>query len=331
MTDYGRSEATPYLSLEGSGAVWHGTWGKHYFTLRNLLLRAVAYWNQFSDEWASYDYMKFTGATIYIPQTVDATFLINFESYLQTKDLSIDKKSNEDKWVHPGILLHTPKTHIIFPTKYYRHKKMYKIKIYPPPGWAGFQRFPDAMGYIMFHWCWTWCDFKSAFFDTHTSTANTCEAAPWWATNGNFDKWIDRSKYECLTDTSGHNWGPFLQCKFDGLTDQSLYFLYRINLKFAGNCIWRPLPRNYANQGLIPDPPQNNAETRTNSKKRPHHEQDILPGDLDSDGIITDRAYSRITGDYSRPKRPKMEDTGRLEHLAHRVRGVLSKYNLLRK
>nr|QYD02344.1 ORF1 [Torque teno felis virus] len=331
-TSSAKQEATPYAQLEtGQPGQFQGTWGKHYFTPHNLLLRAQARWNYWSEDWSSYDYVRFVGATVTIIPPQDQSWMINFDPYFQYKksDL-IQDKSKEDLWDHPGILLHTPHTHIIMPTQYTNRNKFYKIRIRPPPGWKGYQRFPEAFTFILFHWLWTWFNPFKCFFDPQKQTSS-CEAAPWWVANGQYDKWVDRSKYEAIGQPNAKDWGPFLPSKLGAQgIELSAYFLYKIKFNLAGDCIWRPLPRNFIQDGMVP-PPNGPSKSRSakDSAKRPRDEADIWPDDLDSDGLLTERAYNRITGHHQRNKRRRLRPQQRLEHLADKLRNILADKRLL--
>nr|QYD02386.1 ORF1 [Torque teno felis virus] len=343
-SDAAKNEATPYMSIEpqsGGTGVWHGTWGKHYFTLGNLLARAKAQWNWWSDDWASFDYVQFMGGVIRIPQTSTVDWMINFDEYLETKLGTYNPKENEDKWGHPGILAQMPKTHMIFQPKTYPHKKFYKIKIRPPPGWKGLHRFPEAFSYILGHWIWSWWDPQHAFYDIYgdSSTQDTCQIAPWWATNNKFDAWADRSTYKPPSSPgqpAQNNWGPFLpQAVGRQHVQCSLFFFYKLFFKVVGNAIWRPLPRDFLTQGLVPDPkpaPTDTAGASTSHKKRarPQSEHDIWPGDLDSDGLLKEEALIRITGDSEGVKRRKLGGGGSVRHVIKKLRHVLGVHGLLK-
>nr|QYD02182.1 ORF1 [Torque teno felis virus] len=340
MTDCASTEAKPYESLENpTTGQWHGTWGKHYFTLSNLLLRAAAYWNQWSDDWSGYDYVKYEGGWIYIPKDKQIEWLINFDPYIQYLEILGSKNNKEDRWGHPGILLNTPGTHLILPPTMYNRKHFYKIRLRPPPGWVGFQRFPEAMGYILVHWLWSWFSLQFAYHQpNYGQNISTCEQEPWWALNNNFNKWVDRITYQnCSSNLKDKNWGPFLPSTYGhNGPETSLTFFYKLKFKFSGNSIWRPLPRNYKNDGLVPTPPaapgyHSGPET---SRKRPQHEADIWPGDLDSDGILKDSAYRRITGHNPRVKRRKVSDhdtqreSNAVRDLERRVRHILDQFGV---
>nr|QYD02251.1 ORF1 [Torque teno felis virus] len=337
-SDKPTSEAKPYDSLEQPPGTWHGTWGKHYFTVGNLLLRAAAFWNQWSDDWSSYDYVQFLYGKIFIVPDASAMWMINFDPYIQTNQLVPGGKNAEDAWVHPGIMFNTPHTHVIYPQTLFSRKRYYKIKIVAPPGWKGYQRFPDAMGYILTHWVWSWFDLRNAFIESGNRNPNDfCQAAPWWASNGMFDKWIDRSKYkDCSQAAEQKGWGPFLPCSVSArFPETSLLFFYKLKFKFAGNSIWRPLPRNFKNDGMVPAPggPPGDFKTKKASKKRPRHESDIWPEDLDSDGILTERALKRITGSHHDHVRRAMEDQAnsrRLRHISDKLHFILEQRGLLK-
>lgn len=309
-------EATPYKAIEpnpGNG-VFLGTWGKHYFTPGNLLRRAQCRWNQWSEDWSSFDYIKFYGATIWIIPNQINPWMITFDPYFQyAKQQLVDEKNKEDLWGHPGVLLHNPHTHMILPSNQFPRKKLYKIKIKPPPGWKGYQRFPDAFSYILFHWLWTTFNPYTSFMDLTQHVQDACTQNPWWAVQNKCAKWVNRSKYKDPTN-SQETWGPFLPTRPEEHSgDFSVWFKYRLYFKLAGDSLWRPLPTNVLTEGMVPEPPgpdQVSSKTRTHHSKkrrrRPQHEADIWPGDLDSHGLLTDTAYQRIVDHHPEPKRRKL-------------------------
>nr|QYD02215.1 ORF1 [Torque teno felis virus] len=339
--DFAATEATPWKSIEPQDAAgqWHGTWGAHYFTAGNLMLRALAYWNKWSDDWASFDYIKFCGGTILIPQSAACPWMITFDEYLQTKLKGYNPPVNESLWGHPGILLNDPKTHLILPPLMYPRRKFYKIKVKAPPGWKGYQRLPEADGFICTHWLWSFFDITHCFFDpTFQQTISSCEQNPWWAGNQKLSKWMDRTKYKPCNNQGSEqeSWGPFLPCKYS-YASCSVFFLYKLCFKVVGNAIWRPLPRNLFSEGLVPKPVPDQLEEQPHTsvsslkRKRPAHEADIWPGDLDSDGILTKEAFKRVIGDNQRSKRRKMDTARRLRYLASNLKLILARYNLIKR
>nr|QYD02167.1 ORF1 [Torque teno felis virus] len=342
FSDYAATEATPYASIEPQSNVgqWHGSWGRHYFTPGNLMTRAYVYWNKWSEDWGSFDYIKFVGGYVKIPQTATCPWMINFEEYLQVKLKDYNPPNTEDKWDHPGILLNDRKTHLIFPPNIYPRRTMYKIRIKPPPGWKGFQRLPDALGYVCCHWVWTWWDPTHAFYDIgqDSSSQHTCQQSPWWGGQAK-DKqpqWVDRTKYPpCSNNQQQQSWGPFLPCVYGKYPECSLFFLYKMRFKVVGNALWRRCRATLSDGGLVPPPPGQNghhAETQRASpkRKRPESTYDVWPGDLDSEGILKEKALRRITGAYTRSKRQRLGDTRRLKHLAKKLRAILRQRGLLR-
>ncbi|QCS38452.1 ORF1 [Torque teno ocelot virus] len=339
-TDYNTTEATPYKSVEPQGGTgqWHGTWGAHYFTANNLQLRAQTYWNQWSRDWATYDYIQYLGGTILIPQTGRCTWMFNTDEYLQTKIGEYNPSVVEQRWVHPGILLNNPKTHIIYPVNLMKRRKYYKIRCYPPPGWKGLQRLPDAGNYIILHWAWTFCDLSAGFYNSSydSSEAHACTQEPWWGKNLNLNKWMDRSKYKQCTSSIApeDTWGPFLPCRYNSY-ETSLFFMYKFKFKVVGNALWRAVPRNISSKGLVPTPGPDGDEIMPRTARagieRPQDEGDIWPGDLDSDGILTEKALIRITGDHRRHKPRKLGRSRRLKLIAEKLRLILADKQLLRK
>lgn len=330
-TTTARNQAEPYKSIEGGQGSWVGSWGYHYLTLNLLQKRSAAYWCQWSDDWSSYDYVSFVGMKVLIPADQFHSWMIAFDAFLQTKQglPLLEQKANEEEWIHPGILINNPKTHMILPQNYRHKNKFYKIWVRPPAGWKGYERFPEAMNYIFVHWVWTVFSLNQGMFDVCkcSSAVGSCEATPWWALNGNYDKWINRSKYENCESSKSQNWGPFLQPKNCSEAEFSPFFLYKAYFRFRGTSIWRPLPHIFARDGLVPPAPGRTQSSSTKAhKKRPLDTADILPGDLDSEGFLTEAALERITGTHHRSKRRRLEDQKqqRLKHIANKLRLILN-------
>nr|WCS65306.1 ORF1 [Torque teno Leptonychotes weddellii virus 1] len=129
--------------------------------------------------------------------------------------------------------------------------------------------------------------------------------------------WVNRKKYiksDCGQPGTGapgnfHNWGPFLpqNVLLSYANGNSIYFRYKLFFKVSGDSLYRRLPSWPCKDSVIPPAPgsKNNPcgdfSPRSILKKRkrvkvPPSCYDILPGDLDEGGILTDRAYRRITG-----------------------------------
>nr|ASA49065.1 ORF1 [Torque teno Leptonychotes weddellii virus 1] len=127
--------------------------------------------------------------------------------------------------------------------------------------------------------------------------------------------WVNRKKYiksDC-TNTGGkdkapanfHNWGPFLpqNVLLSYQTGYSLYFRYKLYFKVSGDSLYRRLPSTPCTDTVFPPAPGTSKnpcpEISPRSilkKRRPPSIYDILPGDLDEGGLLTDGAYRRITG-----------------------------------
>lgn len=333
-----KDRAEPYNMLEtGKQGQEHGTWGFHYFTLSNLQKRAKAYWNNWSDGWSSYDYVKFIKMKVYVPPDQIHSWMLSFDSYLETKEgyPLAPQHTNEEQWIHPGIMINNPQTHLILPQNYHHRSSFYKWTVRPPPGWKGYQRFPDAMNYIMCHWAWTIFNLNQPFFDVcGCNTApqtrrDLCKASSWWNKQNNFDKWVDRKTYQNCTlgGSEDKNWGPFLPSQNCSDSAFSAYFLYKIYLKFAGTSLWRPVPRLFTNDGLVPPAPGIDKPTYTleTYQERPQDEGDILPGDLDSDGLLKEGALRRIIESNNDHKRRRLERRS-IKHLTDKLQLIIQQH-----
>lgn len=298
--------------------MWHGTYGYHYHTLYNLVLRAEQRWCRFSSNWESYDYIKFLGGYALLPQNQDLSWMFNAQTYWLSTHFVDDKKgkSNEETWVHPGYLLHAPGTHLVFSRRLHHNRRFLKVKIKVPSTWEGFIPLKEAMRYVFWFWAWTWWDPERAFFEPCQDT-DQCAAEPWWK---NDQSWVDRSKYQALSSNL-KNWGPFLPSKQCSGNSASFWFLYKLKFKVGGESIWAPVPRDPVEQGYIPSAPGISAIEQDGGKiqpytgdphrgERPWSTYDILPTDL-YEGILTDEALERITGGYTPgPPPPKRQRLG---------------------
>nr|WCS65777.1 ORF1 [Torque teno Leptonychotes weddellii virus 1] len=133
-------------------------------------------------------------------------------------------------------------------------------------------------------------------------------------TDGSTDSraaWVNRKFYiksDCVNTPNAQskfpsnfwNWGPFLPQNV--LTGQayeaSVYFRYKLLFQFSGESLYRKPPSKECDGALYPPAPGescNKISSHSIYKKRPLSTNDILPGDLDEDGLLTERAYQRIT------------------------------------
>nr|ASA48565.1 ORF1 [Torque teno Leptonychotes weddellii virus 1] len=137
--------------------------------------------------------------------------------------------------------------------------------------------------------------------------------------------WVNRALYiksDCSSATGQddklpgnfHNWGPFLpqNVLFDLSFGNSVYFRYKLYFKVSGDSLYRRLPSVRCKDNVIPPCPgftDNNWPEIPNRsilrKRKLPTIYDILPGDLDETGNLTERAYERITGPnrYNEPTR----------------------------
>ncbi|ASA48733.1 ORF1 [Torque teno Leptonychotes weddellii virus-1] len=155
--------------------------------------------------------------------------------------------------------------------------------------------------------------------------------------------WVNRKMYiksDCVNTPNSnsvpsncHNWGPFLPQNviLETSTGNSLYFRYKLFFEVSGDSLYRRQPSQPCKDGVIPPAPGAESacpEISTRSiykkKKRPQSIYDILQGDLDSDGMLTERAYERITGDNRCDQPTRMGDVPHRVPPRKRVRFRLS-------
>nr|ASA48705.1 ORF1 [Torque teno Leptonychotes weddellii virus 1] len=387
--DDASSEASPYKDLdqidwdprnhdcsENDAGKWHGTWGHHFFTLRNLIYRARYYFNYWSSDWEGYDYVKFKGGYIWIPRMPYFSWLFYVDSSIQSnpkEGIPEEKYKFEKSWFHPGIFLNRPGSKLMLSTLQQPNRSFFRrIRVTPPAAWEGNYRMDAAMDYLLFHWAWSVCNVTASFFDFYcqrkraSGAPDTCPQSPWFicektvwsnAQLAHSEKiavqkkvyetldshkedpravWVNRKGYiksDCAnTDWSQdkipanfHNWGPFLpqNVVLEHTTGNSIYFRYKLFFEVSGDSMFRRKPSQPCKDGVIPPAPGSESacpeiptytylEERKKKRKRPLSCYDILPGDLDSDGMLTDRAYERIT----RPDRS--EQSARMGDVPHR-------------
>nr|WCS65497.1 ORF1 [Torque teno Leptonychotes weddellii virus 1] len=369
-SDIASSEATPYDDLDQydldpttancqnqAKGIWHGTWGHHYFTLRNLLIRAKYYFNYWSSDWEGYDYVSFKGGWIWIPRMPYFSWMFYADPMIQSNpknEMPEAKYKFEKSWFHPGIFLNRPGARLMLSSLQQPNKSFFrKIRVRPPSAWEGNYRIDVAMDYLLFHWAWTVTNVTASFFDFYcqrkrVSTANdTCPQTPWficesdaWAAKNKYSPdevrkiqkvyenvlkqkedprsmWVYRKGYtksDCVNTSNAdgkipanfHNWGPFLpqNVVLEHTTGNSIYFRYKLFFEVSGDSIYRRRPSQPCADGVIPPAPGADSACpevptypyfKERKKIRPLSYYDILPGDLDPDGILTERAYERIT------------------------------------
>nr|ASA48569.1 ORF1 [Torque teno Leptonychotes weddellii virus 1] len=362
--DIASSEATPYDDLDlnyldvenndSSKGKWHGTWGHHFFTFKNLIYRAQYYFNYWSSDWEGYDYISFRGGWIWIPRMPYFSWIFGLDPSIQSnpKNPGVETKySNEKSWFHPGIFLNRPGSRLMISSVQQPNRSFFrKIRVTPPSAWKGNYRIDQGIDFLLFHWYWTVCNMTSSFYDIYCQRKrekiddehpDTCPTTPWWIADKDFKSlsedlkgpskdvytnikknhydprsvWVDRRKYiksDCTNTSFGnkvpsntHNWGPFLPQNviLSSTTGNSLYFRYKLYFKVSGSSIYRRLPSRPCSTAVIPPAPGENqqdcpdfpSDSILEGGERPTSIYDILPGDLDSNGMLTERAYERIT------------------------------------
>ncbi|ADZ04933.1 Orf1 [Seal anellovirus TFFN/USA/2006] len=159
-----------------------------------------------------------------------------------------------------------------------------------------------------------------------------CNERPWWSglkdshnmCKPNFDDnfndskeaydaratWVRRDQYQMSScesntpetgkDCNCFNWGPFLPQCFPlwNSWGRSVWFKYKLFFKFSGDSVYRRTVSKDS-KDLIPEAPKGKYSQgeipSSSSPRRPLDEADILRGDLDPSGILTERAYRGIT------------------------------------
>nr|ASA48853.1 ORF1 [Torque teno Leptonychotes weddellii virus-2] len=329
MEDKVKQTAKKMKRTEGTSTEWSGTWGHHFFSFRQLVTRAQYYFANFSTDWRTYDYLQFLGGRIWLPRQMFFDWIFYIDYDLQDKQITpdeMDKYKNSKTWFHPGILINRKGAKLVGSPHRFGLKTMFrKVYVRPPASWEGLFNLPSAMDYIFVHWAWTGIDLEQSFMDAwcvknRTSSDNTtpCEEVPWFL--GGIDSmqpqvkegdrrsdWVDREKYkkeprQCTNQGDSFlRWGPFLPWTFGFpyLQSRSIWFKYKFFFKLSGDSVYRRPPTE-SHADLVPRAPEHKNQvygTQVPPRsilKRPLSTADILPGDLDADGILKDASLERI-------------------------------------
>nr|WCS66013.1 ORF1 [Torque teno Leptonychotes weddellii virus 2] len=308
---------------------WSGTWGHHFFSFRQLVTRAQYYFANFSTDWRTYDYLQFLGGRIWLPRQMFFDWIFYIDYDLQDKTMTpeeMDKYKNSKTWFHPGILINRKGAKLVGSPHRFGLKTMFrKVYVRPPASWEGLFNLPSAMDYIFVHWAWTGIDLEQSFMDawcvknrTSSDNTNPCEEVPWFM--GGIDSmqpqvkegdrrsdWVDREKYKTtarmctVKEDSYQRWGPFLPWTFGFpyLQSRSIWFKYKFFFKLSGDSVYRRPPTE-SHADLVPRAPEHKTQVLSTQVpprsilKRPLSTADILPGDLDADGILKDASLERI-------------------------------------
>nr|AWX63407.1 ORF1 [Torque teno Arctocephalus gazella virus 1] len=321
--------ATPqdlFDTVSSTGQHWSGTWGFGHVTLKGLVKRAKFFWSSFSSDWKSYDYVRFLGGTIYLPHHKFISYMFGTDPALDDLDKVLSAVvPNEATWYHPGWLAHQRGTHIVYSTEYKPCWKSYqKLKVRRPATHEGWYRMSQFFDLVLFNWWWTWFVPEAPFLNLWAIlnfNQENCEGrTPWWAGGGTPGEegkstWVNRSKYENPLDSyqaqDRATWGPFLSSKYIDTGGQrrhgSLYFKYRLYFQVSGDSDYR-WPPSDPEKGYIPPAPNRlSVSPPKRRKKRPLDQWDILPGDLDPSGLLTEEALERITRPCESGERVQVE------------------------
>lgn len=310
--------------------------------MQTLLQRAEARWCRFSDTWDGYDYMKFLGGTVWIPQYQDLNFMFNTDTYWLGAQFNptSDNKAKEESWIHPGYMLHAPNTHLILSRRLAHHTRWYKLKIKVPTTWESYAPIKGAMTWVLWFWFWTWWDPERAFFDPcKDQPTGSCEAEPWWGQGNDLQSWVNRAQYQQGSTGNSKNWGPFLPSRQCSGNSTSFWFIYKLKFKLGGESLWTPVPRDPQIQGYIPTAPGLNGRAQgeiqpytgaTDRVPRPRTPHDIFPFDLEDGFLLSDEALERITGGDPEGRDPPPIKRQRLDrrqrpprHISRRARRII--------
>lgn len=292
-----------------------GGYGQGTFTLGGLCLRASLGMARFSDSFEGYDWVKYLGGSYQLVPNAEVDWLFRWDNHKNVGyDASgRDESKDEGKWNHPANLLLYPFVSIVESIKRSKCCKWKHRRFRPNPLWEGWWDKDRFATYVLGGYMWTTIDLDNPMgLAPYARDTGTESSAPlrndWWPSNypsqtqGKCPTWINRQEWDkgFLEDNQDNRfrnitwplsgdkrprYGPFCPPVLQTDRPQTLWFRYKFVFQFGGTNIENYFPRYPVSE--VRDPP----------KTCPSGCQSCIgEGDLNSNGILTDDAYERITG-----------------------------------
>lgn len=281
-----------------------GGYGEAQFTLAGLVQRSRACMARFSESLGGYDWIKFIGGSVTLPPSHEVNYLFRWDNHRGGND---KEREIENVWNHPANMLLFPMTVIVESIERTKCCKWRRIKFKPPPAFEGWWDKDVFATFILGGYQWTTIDLDNplglAPYTQNVQTLTTQYKNEWFKKKGPCPEWIDRSKYNkdfnesntiatswldwvwgSLTTDKVPKYSPFCPPVYPTQNPQTLWFKYKFHFKVGGANLenrFEEYPIHEVNQ-----PPQT-CPTSCSAC--------INPEDLDSDGLLTERAYRRIT------------------------------------
>lgn len=285
-----------------------GGWGTGSFNLQSLMLRVKRGICRPSDSFEGFDRFRFISCKVLLIPALSIDYLFRFNHSLAMDTHDRERQRN---WIHPLMMLLTPGCKVVQSLQRNTRGKWKKA-------------FCRRTGSISNKWQDIWKGSLNAFFSYDWSTVDLNnpfglpdfqssanefhnrwlkEPQAGWANRRKWDEafvgssqegkeWWRILDWTSLTTNHKPEYGPFCPPVFPSEETNAFYFFYKIKLQFGGTHEFLITnPGDYGNE--VPPTPNITREDII-------HVQDPTyakyPEDYDSNGILTDAAFSRITG-----------------------------------
>lgn len=262
---------------------------------------------KFSETFEGYTWIKFVGASFTLVPTMEVDYVFKL---VNRAPFGTDEETKaEIKWTHPGNLLLQQGVRIVESNKRRHCCKWPRIKFKPPPTFEGWYSIDQFAKFSLVKYMWSTVSLNNPMgIAPYVTDSNSEDNGPivnkWWQ-DGCKDKtnnlysptWIDRENYNKGFNSATGTWrdwvfptgsdkpkhSPFCPPVFTTEYQNTLWFMYKFWFKVGGTTLQNFYPI-YPVQEMGPPPKKNPCPAC------------IRPGDLEESGLLTDRAYERITG-----------------------------------
>lgn len=324
-----------------------GGYGGAWFTLGNLVNRSRQGFCRFSEKLTGHTWIKFLGGTVTPMPGWDVSYLFRWN----THHGGSEEYNSEKKWCHPGIMLNQKGVMAVMAHQHTHCCKFKKIKFRRPPGWSqGWYDIDDFYNTLLGGYYWTAFDpwnplglrpvttsgeAKDDPGDQQNSKGSMTYFNKWWKERQNsgitlpLPKWTNRKCYNHAWDRDTKNfnvwnvpfgnssqwwtsepprYSPFLPPIFSTSKQNCLWIRYTFYFQLGGRTL----------QSIVPDWPIKEVDPPPDDTCQRGCEICIKEKDLDPQGILTEKAFRRIT-------RINLSKRERIQHLLKKIKKHIRK------
>lgn len=286
-----------------------GGYGNASFSLLSLMQRAQLGMARFSEGLGGYTWIKFKGASFQLVPSAEVDYLFRLQNHAQGAE---QERKDENKWIHPGTMLLLPGTKIVESIKRTKCCKWKHIRYRPPPLFEGWYDIENFSKYILTSYEWTTVSLNNPMGipPYKLNNQNTSDDQQgdvdnnWWkdgtkcTTSGfHIPTWLNREAYNSEFNSQTGGWwdqvwskkpkcSPFCPPVFTTEHQNTLWVRYKFWFQVGGTTLENQIPQ-YPLREVNPPPGKcgYSCTTCINPEE-----------DLDATGILTEKAFKRITG-----------------------------------